>query len=623
MAEIFTDDSAWADQVWRKGLAPEPQLTVSEWADRNRILPPTSAEPGAWRTDRVPYLCEIMDCLSTSSAIERVVFMKGAQLGATECGLNWIGYVIAHAPGLMLAVMPSIDMVRRNSRTRIDPLIEATPALRKRVAPPNRRESGNTVNLKSFPGGQLVLTGANSATGLRSTPARYIFLDEVDGFPADADGEGDPVALAIQRTVTFRGRRKIFLASTPTLKGISRIEKAYEESDKRRFYIPCPECGTFQFLEWSHVTWPKNKPQEAHYACKECGGVIEEQQKPALLAAGEWRATAKGDGRTAGFHLSALYSPFETWGEIATEHGQVYRDPARLQSWVNLKLGETWEDQVAAPIEADGFLTRLEDWGELLPENAAVLTASVDTQDDRLEMEIVAWGRDEECWSVDYQVLWGDPAGPELWRILDQELLRRFPHARAVPDLGLSAVAIDSGGHHTAAVMKFCADRQGRRVWAIKGRGGPGVPPWPKRPPRVRRGRPAPLFIVGVDGLKEGLHARLRLDESGPGFCHFPQDRDLDYFRQLTSERPLRRYVRGVAVREWRKDPGVRNEAFDCRVYATAALHGLYASGLRLGDMARRIEEAPLRKNRNEPINDVQQTGSVNMIRSSWLEQNS
>ncbi len=237
------DDFPWVWERLKDGLRPELPLTVSEWASRYRILPPTSAEPGRWRNDRTPFLAEIMDALSVHSPTERVVFMKGAQIGATEAGNNWIGYVIHNAPGLMLAVLPSLDDIKRNSATRIDPLIECSPVLKERVVEPRSREPGNSMFRKKFLGGELVLTGATSAKGLRSTPARYLFMDEIDAYPADADDEGDPVALAIQRTVTFKGRRKIYLVSTPTLKGFSRIEAAYLESDRRIFEVPCLDVG--------------------------------------------------------------------------------------------------------------------------------------------------------------------------------------------------------------------------------------------------------------------------------------------------------------------------------------------------------------------------------------------
>ena len=341
--------------------------------------------------------------------------MKGAQTGGTEAALNAIGYWIEHAPGLIMLVMPSIEMVKRNSRTRIDSLIESTPELRRKVAPARSKDRGNTIALKEFAGGALVMTGANSATGLRSTAARYLVLDEVDAFPADADGEGDPVALAIQRTVTFRGRRKIVLISTPTEAATSRIARAYAESDQRKFFVPCPHCGTFQVLEWKGITWPKDTPAEAFYACSECGGVIDERDKAAMLAAGEWRATAVGDGRTAGFHLPALYSPFEIWAEIAQDFVASHRDYSRLKAWTNLRLGEPFEDRDSEVIDAAVFLERLEDWGEQIPEGVVAITAGVDVQGDRLEWEVVGWGAGEESWSLSYDSIWGDPARPEMW----------------------------------------------------------------------------------------------------------------------------------------------------------------------------------------------------------------
>ncbi|MDR6955235.1 phage terminase large subunit GpA-like protein [Ancylobacter sp. 3268] len=621
MTDLADLTAELVDEAWRRGLRPELQLTVTEWADANRILPGTNAEPGPWRTSRVPYLKAIQDCLSTSSPIERVVLMKGAQTGGTEAGLNAIGYWIAHAPGLVLAVRPSIDMVRRNSRTRIDPLIDGTPALRSRMAPARAKDPGNTVGLKEFPGGALVMTGANSATGLRSTPARYLVLDEVDAFPADADGEGDPVALAVQRTVTFRGRRKIFLISTPTEAGVSRIEKAYAESDQRRYFVPCPHCGTHQVLVWRGVTWPEGEPRKAFYACDACGGIMEEADKPAMLAKGEWRATVEGDGLTAGFHLSALYSPFESWGEIAADFVASKRDPARLKSWTNLKLGEPYEDRDMAPLAPDTLQQRGvacdTPWTELLPDGVAIVTAGVDTQDDRIEVEFVGWGRGEASWSLDYEILHGDTSRTGVWEALDRLLLRRFRHPRAIPDLPVLAVAIDSGGHRTDMVMKFSAERLNRRVWAIKGRGGPGVPPWPKRPPKLRIANLAPVHIVGVDTLKHGLLSRLRIEDGGAGACHWPVDRDYLWFTGLVAERPVRRYTKGIARIEWVPDPGVRNEPLDCRVYATAALHGLYAAGMSLQEAIARHDAAGASADTSTPASAPAMPSGV--VRSKWL----
>jgi len=601
MTDIL-DAALWADEAWRAGAAPEPTLTVSKWATQHRILSDLSAEPGQWRTSRVPYLEEIMDCLSACNPVERVALMKGGQLGGTECGLNWIGYCIHHAPGLMLMVMPTLDAIKRNTTARIDPMIAAAPALANLVVEPRAREPGNSQFKKIFPGGQLVMVGATSGVGLRSTPARYLFMDEVDAYPGDAGGDGDPVALAIQRTVTFRGRRKIFLCSTPTLKDFSRIEKAYQESDQRRYQVPCPRCGEYAVIDWSQIQWPEGKRHLAYRVCPHCQGVAEEREKPAMLAGGRWVATVEGDGKTAGFHISTLYSPFETWGEIAVEHGQVYKDPPRLQVWTNNKLGETWEDQAGESVEPDSLMARREHWGQLLPAGVALLTAGVDLQGDRIELQVVGWGCDEECWIVDYKVIWGDPSGPKVWADLDSALHATYAHSRAVSDLAIRAVAVDTGGHHTKAAYEFCRTRLARRVWAIKGRGGAAVPVWPRRPTRSNKGK-IPLFIVGVDAVKDALFARLKLTESGPGTIHFGFDRDAEYFRQFTAEKVVTRYERGRPARSWQlKREGDRNEALDTMVYATAALHGLISMGLRLNFEAAAMLATPEKSGDGKPV---------------------
>ena len=468
------------DAAWRAGLAPDPEMTVTEWADAHRMLPATAAEPGRWRTSRTPYAAEIMDALSPGSTVERVVVMAAAQVSKTEIGLNFIAASVALWPGLTLHVSPTTESARRMVRTRVDPMIEATPELADQIVTPGPRKAGNSAFFKSYPGGAIAFVGANSGVGLRSTPARFVVLDEVDAFPHDAGGEGDPVQLAIARTATFRGRRKILMLSTPTLKGFSRIEAAYEESDQRRLFVPCPQCGEFQSLSWSGVVWPEGEPERAHYVCCECGGVIEEKSKPRLLETADWRATANGDGRTAGFHITGLASPFTTWAEIATDFLAAKASAERLQVWTNTALGDSFEDRETAPLAADTLQGKAESpdvpWSELLPDGALVLTCGVDTQDDRLELEIVAWGLGEESWSIDYQIIAGDTSTPEPWTALDRVLAKRYTHARTVPQLPIVATCIDAGGHRASEVAKFSGERLNRRIWQIRGRGGPRCP---------------------------------------------------------------------------------------------------------------------------------------------------
>ena len=340
-------------RVWRDGRRPDPELTVSAWADSHRLLSPRGAnEAGRWRTSRTPYLREIMDALSPMHPAQRVVVMKGAQIGATEAGNNWIGYVIHHAPGPMLAVQPTVELAKRFSQQRVDPLIEESSRLREKVAPARSRDAGNTVLSKEFPGGILVMTGANSAVGLRSMPVRYLFLDEVDAYPLSADAEGEPVALAEARTRTFSWRRKVFLASTPTVKGLSRIEREFEASDQRRFFLPCPLCGAEQWLKFERLRWEWGRPETVAYVCEACDGSFGEHHKTRMLAAGQWRPTAKSaDPGTIGFHISALYSPlgWYSWAQIARDWEAAQGNDEAKRSFRNTVLGETWFEPGEAP----------------------------------------------------------------------------------------------------------------------------------------------------------------------------------------------------------------------------------------------------------------------------------
>ena len=480
------DDHDGADAIeraWRDGLKPDPLLTVSEWADRYRVLSQrASSEPGRWRTERTSYLREIMDCLSPSSPVQRVALMKGAQIGGTECGNCWIGYVIHQAPGPMMAVAPTVELAKRNSKQRIDPLIEESEVLRERVKERRSRDSGNTVLSKEFPGGVLILTGANSAVGLRSMPARYLFLDEVDGYPGDVEGEGDPILLAERRSATFQ-RRKILLVSTPKTKSLSRIQREYEASDQRRYFVPCPHCHEHQTLELENLRWPEGRPREAEYACAHCGSLIGERHKTWMLERGEWRTTAPSDGRTAGFHLSSLYSPvgWFSWADAAEMYEQACKAPDLMKGFVNTVLGLPFEEEAEAP-EWQRLYERREDYRVgVVPEFSLFLTAGVDVQKDRIEVEVVAWGRGKESWSVDYRVIEGDTARAEVWVKLDAILARDWPHASG-QTLPIRVMCVDAG-YATQDVYAWvrqhpqaswgpagAAARQPRTVVAVKGR---------------------------------------------------------------------------------------------------------------------------------------------------------
>lgn len=574
-------------------LRPDPLLSVSEWSDRHRFLPSAaSAEPGPWRTSRTPYLKEIMDCLSPQSAVEKVVFMKGAQIGGTEAGNNWIGYVIHHSPGPLLAVQPTVEMAKRWSKQRVAGLIETTPALRERVKEARARDSGNTLQTKEFPGGILVITGANSAVGLRSMPVRYLFLDEVDAYDSDVDGEGDPIALAAQRTLTF-ANRKMFLVSTPTVQGVSRIEREFEQSDQRRFFVPCPHCSTLQWLKFERLQWEKGKPETAAYACEDCGALFEERHKAQFLIGGEWRPTAKPlHPGVAGFHISGLYSPLGwlSWAEIARQWEAAQGSDAAIKAFKNTVLGETWQEKGEAP-----------DWKRLadrkeehligtVPDEALFLTAGVDVQRDRIEVHVWGWGRGLRSWLIEPVILDGNTSEDRVWGDLTAILSRTWDRhdGRA---MSISRLAIDTGDGMTTSMVYGWVRRVGdRRVIAVKGmRGfdrsapvsGPTFVDVNERGKKIKRG--LQLWMVSVSVFKSETYRFLRLErpteneiESGAeypdGYIHIPAGTTDEWLKQLTAEQLIAVENRRTHFKklEWQQLRD-RNEGLDCRVYARAA----------------------------------------------------
>lgn len=506
-----------------------------------------------------------MDACSDPN-IKQVVIMSGAQLGKSEVLLNIIGYHIEHDPSPILLMQPTVDMAQSFSKDRITSgLLATTPSLRGKVKDPRARDSGNTTLHKTFPGGALSLVGANSPASLASRPIRIVLCDEVDRYPVSAGEEGDPVALATKRSMTF-WNRKIVLVSTPTDKGASRIESAYHETDMRQYHIPCPHCDHMQTLRWAQVQWHEKDAATAAYYCEECGTAWTDVQRHKAILNGKWIASAPFNG-IAGFHISSLYSPWVSIPDAVDEFLKSRRDPMRLKTWINTFLGETWEEQGESIDEMD-LMDRRENWGEQLPDDVLLLTAGVDVQDDRLEVEIVGWGRGEESWSIAYEAMYGDPSSAELWNRLDVMLQQKFDHP-IKGEMVIRSVCVDSGGHYTQQVYNYARLRSGRRVFAIKGIGGSGKP-IVGRPSKNNIGK-INLFPVGTDTAKEVVYARLKISDEGEGYCHFPSNRGEEYFRMLTAEKKVTRYYKGRPRTEWAKIR-TRNEALDCRVYATAAL---------------------------------------------------
>ena len=554
---------------------PPPVMTVSQWADAERRLSPeASAEPGRWDTSRAEYQRGMMDAIS-DPLNHTVVVMSSAQIGKTEFINNVVGFHMHQDPAPILLIQPTLEMGEAWSKDRLAPMLRDTPALSNLVQDAKARDSGNTITHKTFPGGHITVAGANSSASLASRPVRAVLCDEVDRYPASAGTEGDPIKLAAKRSTTF-WNRILILVSTPTMKGLSRIETAFEESDKRYFFVPCPDCGDHQILVWKNVTWKKDNPTSAIYSCEFCGSIWNDVVRWRAVSLGEWRATEQSKG-IAGFHINEIYSPWVKLADMATEFLSAKKSPDTLKTFINTSLGETWEDQ-GESVDDTGLMERREPY-EIAPAGVAVLTCGVDVQPDRLEYEILGHGVDGETWGMGHGIIYGDPnvlkshvTKTSPWETLDAQVLKKLFPSDVGTDLWIKATCIDSGGHNTQAVYKFCKEREkSGGVFAIKGRAGDG----PGLAGKWSRSNAAnvKLFSVYVDKAKNLLFERLSIEIDGPGYCHFPMTYDADFFKQLTSEKAVKKFRAGVAYRQWvKKKAGSRNEALDCRVYAMAAL---------------------------------------------------
>ena len=571
-------------EFWRDLLAlllPPPRITVSEFAERDRIIPPEAcATPGKWRNSEAPHLVAVMDAMSPSDPCEQIAVMFSSQTAKTEALLNFIAYIATLDPGPILAVQPNVTpMGERFSKTRIAPMIRDMPSLRALFGNPKSRDSGNTIMEKPFPGGTLMMIGANSPAGLASVPIRYLLGDEIDRWGVTI--EGNPLDLARKRTARFHNR-KVVLTSSPTRPGAG-IHAEYIGSDQRyELHLRCEHCGKTQRPQLRHLIWQDHDPDTVVYVCEHCGGVHDQTRERALKSSPVWVCVHNSGRRSKGFWASQIGVLQCQWHETVREFMAAGKDSEKLQVFTNTGLAEVWEDE-AEKADGDSLMSRREAYGlDALPDDILLLTAGIDVQGDRLECEIVGWraGSAEEppqSWGCGYHVITGDPAQPQVWDDLLGVLTERR-RTQSGRSLLVSAAAVDSGGHHTSQVYAWCranARRSGVRIRAVKGRAGK-VPLWPERASNGNsRGVKASLFVIGVDTAKEAIYARLRITEPGPGYCHWPAADCYGpmYFAGLTSEQVRVRKVRGYDVREWHKPAGVRNEPLDCRVYALAALH--------------------------------------------------
>jgi len=587
-------------------------MTVSEWSDKKRVLSAeASAEPGQWRTRRVPYARAWMDTVN-DPYVHTEVLKTSSQVAKSETINNTCGYFIEFDPCPIMLIQPTIDRMKEYSKKRIAPMIRDTPALAAVVSDEKSRDGDNTTLGKSFVGGHLKMVGANAASGLASDPIRVVLADEVDRYPRDVDGEGDPLSLAIVRTTTF-SNRKIVITSTPTIKGASRIETEFEHSHQFKYYVRCPQCDALQTFKWKddqgqyRLVWEENesgKVTSIHYVC-ENGCAIEPHQKLRMLDPDNGADWYDKNGDTLsdvldnrkhsgviGFEIWAAYSPWLGWNELAERFIKASREakagnPETLKTFVNTMLGESWDTKNERP-DIEGLESRAEDYEADVPLGALLLTAGVDTQPNRLECSIWGWGLEGECWLIYHEILWGDTSKQQVWSELEELLTEEFKCERTTATgerlvRTIDAACIDAGGHNAEDVKNFTKAHRGNKWLAIFGRATGAKEAITTKPTRMQGG--ALLWAVGPNIIKDKLFATLKVTDPGPGYVHFPKVYDEDgkeventeYFKQLTAEKRSRKQKKFDP-----KDPfghsqylykkiRERNEALDCMVYAYAA----------------------------------------------------
>lgn len=583
-------------------LVPPPDMLPSKWAEANVRIPVGNAKPGPIRFDNAPYQRGMLDAIK-EPGVRRVSYMTGAQLGKTTIQQCITGYYIHHEPKSQILVQPTQGDVQTFLETKLRPMLDANPAISGKMAKQRGREGVNNSRIISYIGGWLMFSWAGSPKTLRGRSAPVTQADEIDGM--EATPEGDPGELLAQRAASFGDEALRTESSTPTIKGASRIETAFDEGDQRRFYVPCPHCDHAQYLRWSNVSWAGRKstgiddaeadlnqehdPESARYACEACGALWDDGERIAAIRQAEakghgWKAARPFKGH-ASFHAPEMLSTFRRLRAIV----QSYLDKLALgdlQSFVNVSLAETYEEK-GEKADPTGLMKRAEEYRAEVPMGGLYLTAGVDMQMDRLECEVVAWGVGEESWSVGYYVLWGDPLAGDVWQDLDDLLASTFQHESGAV-LPISAACLDTGGTQgcTQAAYEYARGRTGRRLFAVKGVGGWGRPivEKPQRKQSGKNARKVDLFLVGTDEAKLVVMRRLAQEAQTGGYCHFPADRDAEWYKQITAEKLVTRYVKGQPVREWHKPDRARNEALDCRVYATAALKIMQPSFKRLAE---------------------------------------
>lgn len=600
----FTESASLVDQVL-KSFKPPPRMKLSEWAEKyRRLSPESSASPGRFRFDKTPYMREPYDMVG-KPGVRSIAMMCSAQVAKSTFIENVVAYYTHLDPCPILHISPTLDSMKMFSKERLAPMIRDTPVLRDLVRDARTRDSGNTIASKKFPGGHIAMVGSNSPAGLASRPVRVLVADEVDRFERSAGTEGDPLQLGIKRTTTYWNRVLVFVSTPgdkydPEEQTGSRIEKEFLDGDQRHYHAQCPHCDTHQKMKWSNVEWDEDEdgnhdPMTAVYACDhdECDAKWDDLDRADAMANGKWIAEKPFNGKVS-YCLSQLHSLFAPLSDGVSDFLSSRADPMLFKTWVNTFLGEPWEDK-GARLEWSNLKDQREEYNvsEDIPEDITVITAAVDVQDDRLEYEIVGWGDEKQSWSLEYGYFYAEDSliENEPWKKMSDKLKTTFIHP-LFGEIPIRNATMDSGGHFTEKVYKFCEFRP--RCQAIKGASGFDRP-FVGRPLNNTIGD-ATVYPLGVDTIKQVVVGRLKVaDSTKPGYCAFPIDYEDDYFKMLTAEELKTKYVRGKKKREWvpiRK----RNEAFDIRVYNTAALD-LLAVNLK----AERRRLLRIKKKRDNP----------------------
>lgn len=567
--------------------APE-NLTVSQWADKYRKLSPeNSAEAGRWKTSRTPYLEEIMNAF-TDDKVHKIAVVASSQVGKTECELNMLGYMIDQDPGPAMFVLPALDTAEDFSKRRLTPMLRDTEPLKNKIESAKAKSGNNTILKKIYPGGMLTFAGSNSPASLASIPARYVFGDEIDRWARDAGGEGNPWKLLEARTTTFYNK-KMIAVSTPTMKGDSPIASEFELGTQEYWSVKCPDCGEYHFIDFNSMRFEAKTVvvgghrqymvDKVDYACPECGCINSENKirhQPMKWIA-KFPDAIKNGYRS--FWINAFTSPWKSWSDIVREFLNSKDDPEKLKTVYNTLFGQLWEER--SSVDEEEIISRAEEYDAELPDGVLCLTCGVDTQDDRLEYEVVGYGFFEENWGIEKGIIMGRPSEEETWVKLDG-VLDRIYHFADGKGLRISLTFVDSGGHYTQDVYEKCASRINKRVFAIKGANKADTPYTapPKKVNIVKEGQKigkAWLYMIGVDAGKEHIMSGLKIEKEGARRSHFPSNAgrgyDLLFYSGLLSERMT--YKNGKW--RWEKLPGhERNEALDCRNYANAAFKVLH-----------------------------------------------